>query len=386
MKIRLTILAVIISVVSCQLSAFAAITERYVTSTGTDTYANSTNIATPMSLTTAVANAAAGDRINIKVGTYTRTATDTLTNSGTATSPIIYRGYSSTIGDGNLGRTGSNGELITTNMPLLSYNSTFRLTSGNFTVIESLNISGTISNNVLNLANDCVAKSCKIVNASTNAAAIALGVNVRSIAFDNDAELSGASGGNAAINATAAPSRAIANRVKGGPAIGILCASSSAIIDNVIFAQAGVGISMNSTGGIPVIYGNTIVVGTGDAIDVITGTTGLQCIVNNLITDNAGNGIDMVSAANAGFLAYNRLRDNGTAINSGTDWVAATSYGHVTTDTGGPETDYTNSGGNDYSLIPASPAKGAGWFAFASIGALQPQSASGGVSRGRLIP
>jgi hypothetical protein len=330
-----------------------ALTERYVSSTGTDSYANSTNPATPMSLTTAFANAVAGDRINIKAdGTYTRTATDTLTNSGTSASPIIYRGYSSAIGDGNLGRTNGNGALITTNMPLLSYNSTFRLTTGanTFIIFESLNVSGNVSNATVGLAANDVIKSCKIVNASTNAAALGASLTaVQDILFDSDVALTGASGGSAAVSCAASSQRIFNNRINGGPAVGITLGSvSPTIVGNVIFASTGNHISVTGTGGAPMIYGNTLVGGGADAINIVTGNTLLQCIVGNMITDNTGDAIDMVSTANAAFAAYNRTRDNANGYNNAGDWLTATKYGDVTTDTGGPETDYVYRVGECY--------------------------------------
>ncbi len=357
------------------------LTDRYVTNTGTDTYANSTNIATPMSLTTAFANAVAGDRINIKAGTYSRGANDAPTNAGTATSPIVFRGYSSSIGDGYLGRTNGNGALITTNMPLISYASTFRQSgSGVFTLWESLNFLGLTSNPIFTVGSDALVKSCVGENQSTNAAAIGFGCvgNARCCIVDCDCTLSGASGGGYAVGGTATI-RIIGCRVKGGPGIGISCATTSAIIGNVIFAQTGIGITCTNINSSGVMYGNTIVGGTGDAINILTGTTGLQCIVNNLLTDNTGAAINMVSTANAAFTGYNRTRDNaGGALANGGDWNTATTYAHVTTDTGGPETDYVASGSNDYRLIAPSPAAGAGFLPYADIGALQRQPFSGG--------
>lgn len=83
---------------SLMLPIAAAITERYVSSTGTDTYANSTSSSSPMSLATAITNAVANDRINIKAdGTYS-IASPGVTIS--AAGPIFWRGYTSTIGDG----------------------------------------------------------------------------------------------------------------------------------------------------------------------------------------------------------------------------------------------------------------------------------------------
>lgn len=360
-----------------------AITERYVNNAGSGA-ADGTSEANAMSFATFTDymvtggsfTAAAGDRFNLKVdGTYARTTTtDTWVNGGSATSPVIVRGYNSAIGDGNLGRTNGNGALITTNMPVITYTTGRISITGAFIFVESLNVSGAPSNALVTPFSDCVVKSCKVVNSSTNASAVAISSGARSITFDCDAELSGASGASCAVNAAGAGCRILNNRIKGGPGIGMLCSGGAAVIGNVIFAQTGIGISMNSTSGAPLIYGNTVVGGAGDAINVITATTGLQCIIRNMITDNTGDGIDMVSTANAAFAAYNRTRDNANGYNNAGDWITATQYGDVTTDTGSASSDYVNSGSNDYSIIQTSPARAAGWFKYSTIGALQPQS------------
>lgn len=353
-----------------------AITERYVSSTGVDTYANSTNPLTPMSWATMVANAAAGDRINVKSdGTYSRTTTtDALANNGTTTSPIIIRGYNSVIGDGYLGRTNGNGNLITTNMPLISYTTGRFNTTGTFVILESLNFSGNPSNPLVAVPSDSAARSCKAVNASTNAAAVAFSVGSRSILFDSDAELSGGSGGGSAVSCgSAAGCRIFANRIKGGPATGITGGTATPFIcGNTIFESAGPNIAVTNTAGALVVVFNTVVSGTGDGIDVVANSTVSHFIAGNMITDNGGIGVDMNTAAGAAFLAYDRTRDNvGGATNLGTDWIGATSYGNVTTDTGGPSTDYVDSASDDFRLIAASPATSAGLPEEASIGALQ---------------
>lgn len=372
-----------------------AITEHWVSTDGTQatTWATCTGASEPGSaanrctLTFALANAVAGDRVNIKAGTYSRSANDTFTNAGTVTSPIIYRGYSSTLGDGNLGRTNGNGDLITTNMPLLSYSSTFSPgVTGAFTILESLNVVGLKSGVMVTVGVNSAAKSCRAENQSTNASAGALssGANNNNIIFDCDALLTGASGGLQAIKCDGGGTKCVNNRAKGGTAIGMVCISTASCVGNVVYASTGIGISVNSTTGSSLIYGNTIVGGSSDGINVITANTALQGIFNNLITDNTGFGINMVSAANGGFLAYNRTRNNTAgAINSGTDWVAATTYAHVTTDLG---TDYTSSGTNDYSLLVTSPAKGAGWFSSLDIGALQRVEPVASAAAGGRIP
>jgi hypothetical protein len=326
-------------------------------------------------------NAVAGDCVNVKAdGTYSRTTSDSFTNAGTATSPLIIRGYKTTIGDGYLGRTNGNGPLITTNMPVIACTGSGRLTIPAFCILASLNLTSAASNASVSTVADGVLILNRITNSSTNASAAGISPSTRAVVFNNDIELTGVSGGTAACNiGSGANLRIIANRIKAGPSAGIsLSSGSPTILFNVIFSSATEHIRVTNTAGTITILFNTLVGATSDGIDIVAGATGLQCIFGNMITDNGGYGIDLNNANVAAFLAYNRTRDNTSgAINLGTDWATATSYGHVTTDTGGAETDYTDAGSNDYRLIAASPAKGVGIPAYADIGALQRQESGG---------
>ncbi len=361
-----------------------AITEHYVTSTGTDTYANSTNIATPCSLTTALATAAAGDRINVKVGTYGRTTTaDAMTNDGTITSPIIVRGYSSSIGDGYLGRTNGNGALITTNMPTITY-TTGRLsaTTDLFVIWETLNITGAPSQAILSVGSDSAARACAVTNSSTNASAVGLAVSARGVGFNCDVNLTGASGGSSGASLSGASGTIDSCRisvVSNVPAI--LISSSNRACFNTIFTSGGIGISMNSTSGAPYIRNNTIYGCTGDGINIITATTTLQHIMGNMITDCTGDGIDMVSTSNGAFTANNRTRDNANGYNNAGDWITATSYGDVASGTTGTSADDYVNPGTDFSLLHTSASTNANQPLYASIGALQRISISGQTSK-----
>lgn len=365
-----------------------AITDKYVSVAGGGAHDGTTEadaFTWAEMLTDINAGGKAGNRYNVIAGTtYTLAATSTISGSGSATSPIIIRGYTTTIGDGYQGRTNSNGPLITTNMPLISHNSTFLLNvTGSWIVLESLRLTGFRSASSFTMTVDNVVTRCRITNSSTNALAVACTGASRVVICDNDIALTGGSGGSTAL--TTAGARVFCNRISGGPANGVLCSSNgSVIIDNVFYSCGGIAISHNTTNAADVIYGNTIVGSGGDAIDIVTGTTVLQMILNNLITDNAGYGIDGVSAANPVFASHNRLdRNTAGATNSATDWLAGTSYGHELTSVSQGD-EFNNFGSDDFSLLSGSPAKDAGVLAFRDIGALQRDEAGGG-SAGILV-
>lgn len=364
---------------------FATITEWYVNNAGSGS-GTGTSEANAMSYTTfsdymaagGSFTATAGDRFNIK-GTITgRTTTnDVWVNGGTITSPVIVRGYNSTIGDlTSLARTNGNGPLDTTNYPSISYTTGFIQINANFLLLEALKVSsantgsgnGTIK--LITGTNDAL-KRCYIINSGTNANSTALAVANVSHIVDCDVSLTGASGGNAAISTTVSGgARIVGCRITGGPSVGI-SGAPGVVAFNTIYSSAGNAINLTSVSTLSAVLYNTIVGGGADGINVVTSTTQNQLLVGNQITDNTGDGINMVSTSNGAFAANNRFRDNASTYNNFGDWITATSYNDVTTDTGGPETDYMNFSGNDYNLIWESPARGAGNPLYADIGALQ---------------
>lgn len=356
-------------------------TARYVSATGTDTYANSTNPATPMSLTTAFANASPGDDVYIKAdGTYSRTADDTPSIPGTVTQPIRYVGYSATIGDGYLGRTNGNGPLITTNFPLLSYTSTFRLIGGavSYLIFENLRITGatTATTAQLGLGPASAAINCHVTNAANNGNAIALGHSSNRVAVINcDAFCTGANS-NAAIFATSVESRVIGCRASVVSAAACINAAVAA------FCTTYAGSSGVTWGtGTPLMLNNTHYNAATQCYltaNAAFSNVALGIIWNCIGTDSGKFLNQQYASGQAWILGYNRTRDNTNADTGLNDWPG---YGRVTTDTGGAETDYTNAAGGDFSLIASSPAKGAGIPPYIDIGASQRQepAASGGV-------
>ncbi len=356
----------------------AAITDKYVSSTaaggGTGLTAGSPLTWTEM-ITAINAGTELGSRC-VLAGTYTRAATDSITTNGSAVSPIIIRGYTTTIGDGYLGRTNTNGALILTNMPVIAYNSAFHHTFGNFMILESLSFTGLYSGALVTTGGDAIMRGCKVVNSSTNVGAQAITTASRVLLLDCDVELNGASGGSAAIAATTSANlRVVGCRIKGGPALGISVSTGSIILmGNTIFAGTGNQVVGLVTGSGVTAFYNTIVGGGADGVNFLTGTTSLQCLVGNMFTDNTGFGVNSAGATMAIVGSYNRFRSNTAGPkNNAADWFTTTAWGEVTSTTG----DYVTPG-SDYRLLSTSPAAGAALPQSASMGALQLPATSGG--------
>lgn len=372
--------------------AFGAITERYVTDAGAGTgdgssEANAMSFArfTDYMSTGGSFTAAAGDRFNIKGAITGRTTTtDTWVNGGTITSPVIIRGYNSTIGDlTSLARTNGNGALVTTNYPTISYTTGGINVTGSFIIIEALQISGanaTSGSGVLVLSGtDIFVKRCYVFNSSTSVNANAIvtantGSATREAIIDCDISLTGASGGNSAITMLAVAggvNRIIGCRVKGGPALGInMGGTTNFCVSNTVYSSGGIGIRDAAVGSSVIMY-NTVVGGSSDGINVVTGNATVQILIGNMTTDNTGAGVNMVSTANGAFASNTRLRDNGSTYGTAGDWLTATKYDDVTSGAG--TSDYIGGSGSsgDYRLLPTSPGVAKGNPLFAAIGALQ---------------
>lgn len=362
-----------------------AITEKYVTSAGAGTHDGSSegNAFSWTEMVTDInAGGKAGNRYNVK-GSISRTSSsDNVTGSGTTNSPIIIRGYSSTIGDGYLGRSNGNGPLITSNMPSLSYTSGLFNISGSYIIFESINFSSTRSGSGWYFSGGgyCDVVRCVASQAGSGSGSIALyASSTHMILLDNDISLTnGGAVGTEALYVSGNTARIIGCRITS--VTNAVVAASTVVtiaICNTIYSSSGVAITTADTTSPNIFWGNTIASGATNAIQFAAARTVPALVVNNCITDNTGFGIQFGDANAPCLFANNRTRDNvaGDASFS-PDWWTATNYSPVTTDTGGPEQDYVSAGTGDYRLISTSPAVGNGLPKYASMGALEPQATS----------
>ena len=286
-------------------------------------------------------------RLNIKVGTYTGLNRQAILTGGANTTPIAWRGYRTTPGDGYLGRD-SSGNLITTNMPLLIY------TSGQLTDVQANDLGfGQIENIYFQ-----VSKSGSVTAPITAAASTSL-INCKienmSVGTGNlTAQLSSNSNMiNCDISVPNAGSGAVALRMVGGRAIGCKMSTlygsgvavrisgtvGGALVSDCVLFNNLIGIELvHTTGNItPSIVNNTIYNCSGAAIQTPstvynTNTT----IVNNHITDN-GRFLNQQTLVN-NCIVGNRTRDNtNTNTNQGDYGI----FLAVTGDSGTVTSDFT---------------------------------------------
>lgn len=365
-----------------------AFAEKYVTSDaggGGDGSSGS-----PWTLSEAFVSGRAGDRINVKAGTYTRTATDTpdALFVGTAEKPIVVRGYSSSIGDlKRQGRSSENGELDTTNFPTIAYNDTFYLNASfnNYIIYESLRITGTRAGRLCTLSGSrSVARNLYVENNSTDAAAVGLYCHT---AISSDVNMGGGSGTKCAIECPGYGCRVLASRVIAAPATGILCtATAQAIIDTVIVSPGGDAVLFDSTSttDYPPLLWNVTIYCAGYAgyaqgnraysYPAIIGNSIIAGCVTGIISDyNVTGSLPIVLTNNVMKNATEVTGFDGDADNG---WENATNwYRQVATTT---TSEFVNAAGGDFNLASDAKSIEGGVLPYSDCGALQKESGSGG--------
>lgn len=358
-----------------------AFTERYVTDAASGGGVGSEG--DPWTLAEGLAAVASGERLNVQSdGAYTIGA-DTVTNAGTIFDPIVIRGYNSAIGDlEGASRSATTGKLVTTNWPAITV--TGALNPNAYVIFQNLNITGSLSTFLLGHGStDSVTYvEVSVVNAQNNAAARAIQGDHYCLVINCDFECSGAA--HATVADFSAYARVISCRIQAvaGDAINLFYGT---VIDNLLIGNAtDIAVKFDSSRTLlMVVHGNTIY-NWAKAIEFPNAAmaTYWPSITNNHVTDCAEYIDDLYVATDSGPVieVFNRTRDNVTPRTGVGDGVNA---GEVTTDTGGVETDFTNAGSGDYSLISGAPAEDAGMgFGAADIGAWVHAVGGGGSASG----
>lgn len=375
MKPRQTLFTIGLLVVLC-VGAQGAFTEKYVTTTGAGGH-DGTSEANAWSFAEMIAaTPAAGTRVNIKAGAYSVGAT-TLPANGTASAPIVLRGYSSTIGDlDNQGR-GSDGMLNTSNMPDLTITGIWVPSSHCY--LQNLDITGALSSGlIVDASNDWWGiVNCRVANSQDNAAA-------NCITADNGLQLI-----NCDLSCTGANHSYLvdcdANAVMAGCVFAPTLDTASVIrmdsgfLNGCVFIGAGntsIGLFCNASAG--AIWGivNCTFYNFGTAIRTTSSApTSAQAIINCHATD-CGKYIDNGYSATGEIATIefnNRTRDNTTPR---TGVLVGALSNEVTTDAGDYTTDYTSA--TNLRLLYSAAGATAGMMPYTDIGAYQHVDAGGG--------
>lgn len=352
-----------------------AFTERYVTDAAAG--GGDGQIGTPWTLAEALTNAVAGDRVNILSDSGYSLGADTVTNVGTISDLIVFRGYNSSIGDLEGLGWNADGSLNVTDFPVITL--TGLLQANQYVHFEALSFTGARS--AVLIGDTTVDRwsmaQCKVVNTQNNAAARCVQFDNNGVLINCDFECSGAAHGflvNGDVN-----TKILGCRFK------LVAASPCAKFDGdgeaigcVFIGNGGVGIGVQVNEAAIVVIANTTFYDLAQALVFPnTAMTYAPILFNNHVTD-CGEYINSLYSGTADLAVLefsNRTRDNTTPRTGIGDGV---NVDEITTDTGGIATDYTDAGSDDLTLISAAPGKATGMRRYTDIGGLQRQEPAGG--------
>lgn len=315
----------------------------------------------PWTLAEGLDQAVAGDRVNVKSdGAYSLGA-DTVTNAGTVFDLIVFRGYDSSIGDlENPGRSASDGSLVTTGFPPITLTGT--LIPSAFSFFQNLAFTGALSSTLIGSStiDNFGFTECEVINTQNDAGATAVQGDNFCVLAQSDFECTGATHG-VVLDLDLEPT-AFACRIKANANTGLAYLSGAFILDN-LFIGDGSSVAIDQIAARSrqlIIKGNTIYNwGTAIQRPNVAPTNFISQIYNNHVTDCAKYIDDLYVGTDSTPVIEmnNRTRDNTTPRTGVGDGILS---GEVTTDTGGIETDYTNAGADDLSLISVAPGVDAG--------------------------
>jgi len=309
-----------------------------------------------------VANRVVKDRANIIAGSYSVSG-GAMTTVGSMTNRFIIRGYNTVIGDLEGQGRNSDGSLNTTNFPVVTVSASF--SPGSFDIIQNIFFTGAFAGTIFNVAgsDEISMIESKVENTLSSSSAEAGEGDNRCLFINSDFVCSGATHG--LVLQSDGDSTFTGCRIEGKSSSSAFLDTRSLIMDgcsvvNIGTAGTSKGLFINAIGNYYFVKNNTFY-NFGTAIQTINSTqgNGVYLFLNNHYTDCA-KGLDSLYSATADVFAIemnSRTRDNTTPR---TGFGDSLNIAEVTTDTGGPETDYVDAPNGDITLIAAAPAVDSG--------------------------
>ena len=299
----------------------------------------------------AIAVPAAGTRVNILTGTYTKGVWTMPT--GTVVDPIFFRGYNSAIGD----LDSQDALSSTANFPDLTITGLFTFGPGCF--FQNLDITGALASYLIGsgLSDDNGFINCRVINTQNDAAASCVQGDNDLTLIRCDISCTGAAHG-VLVDADLG-ARIAYCRFKMTATADCINVQTSAVFIGCTFhgngnaSSIGIDVDAMPAGENPIIDRCTFYnLGTALRLPNVVAVSAIL-LTNNHVTDCAKY-IDnlYVTDEDVLFELNNRTRDNITPRTGVFQGVLA---GEVITDTGGAETDYVNAGAGDFNLISGAP-------------------------------
>jgi len=288
-------------------------TERYVSVAGGGAHDGTTE-ADAWTLAEAIAAPyAAGQRINVKAGTYANTTTTrSFAVAGTTTAPIWWRGYNSTIGD-------LDADFVTAKPAITFTTGVFDVT-GSYHLFSNLDISGaqTTAGQVrLRTGSNQYLHRCRIECTSANA-------NGRALAFGSIGSvtacwLKSTSSADVVQMATGADMYLLGSSIiAGADGVSIEGAIRATVAFCTLLDQGDNGI-INNAGSRINILNNSIYSPVSDGIEFATTITAMAFVANNIFSECGVYGINNSTGANTANVArlHNDFYASGTANENG---------------------------------------------------------------------
>jgi len=323
-----------------------AFNEKYVTVTGGGLHDGSSE-ANAWTFDEAWSNYSAGDRLNIKAGTYALTQIMNPWTNGTVTAPVSLRGYKTTIGD--LDDRPSSQWVDGTDVPLIqTTNSSYYIYyTAQFSIIENISFEATVARPAIYVRSAALYKRCRFVSVSTIGVnpVVDLGSNYPKFV---DCYFEGSGSGYQSAKSVMFSGCVFENFYE------IQSNGFFGAFDCVFKNFTNAGVKYNANNGAFQIRGCTFYNIANDAISVTAATTpsssyGIIQVENNIFHTISGDALKNYSSGHMQLFAKNNLFYNVTGSNFANDGFG------MSRDEQNDSTDpFVDAAGGDFSLVSGS--------------------------------